>query len=159
MPRSVSTALLLASLLTGGCARLHTVQIGDIDNTLPPSQPVEVKKSETGLDVAEAAGIARAVGGRGVDRAANTAESVWKLITYGPKTGEVVFADDYADQVLLRLQEACPGGVLSDLMTIRESNKYPVVSGEIVRVRAYCTPAASPLPASPAPPLPPVTPR
>ncbi|RYE93459.1 MAG: hypothetical protein EOO75_04335, partial [Myxococcales bacterium] len=143
MPRPVSAALVLVLLLTGGCTRLHAVQIGDIDNTLPAAQPIEAKQSETGLDVAEAAGIARAVGGKGVDRAANGVESVWKLITFGPKTGNVVFADDYADQILLRLQQACPGGLLSDLMTIRESNKYPVVSGEIVRVRAYCTPLAA----------------
>ena len=145
---------LTATLPGAGCARLHTVQIGDIDDSLPREKPVEVKQSETGLDVGEAARLANFASGGRASGAASGVEKLWKALTYGPKTGNVVFADDYADQVLEKLQERCPGGRLTGFMTIRETNKYPVVSGEIVRVRAYC----SPLEATPPAPLPPATP-
>ena len=57
----------------------------------------------------------------------------------GPRTGEPVWSSDtYADKVYLGLYEKCPSGQITGLTSIREINKYPVVSGEIVKITGFC---------------------
>ncbi|MEL7399262.1 MAG: hypothetical protein AAFN68_01690, partial [Pseudomonadota bacterium] len=48
-------------LVSGGCARLDSVQIGSIDQSQGPMTPVSVRLSETGFDAAATAEIGRAV--------------------------------------------------------------------------------------------------
>lgn len=99
----------------------------------------EFKLSHTGWDVEQAATLVRLTSGSAsVRRGAQAVSTAWQLLTFGPKTGEVTFADDYADQTFAYLAAACAPGRLGGFVTIRETAKYPVVSGEIVRVVGYC---------------------
>ncbi len=136
----ISSAVFGAFLCS--CAQLHHVQISDIDNTKPNLKKVEVKASETGLDVGEAMQITKAIGrnSRKVQNNSSAISNIWDLITYGPRTGNVVFDDDYADELAGQLENSCPSKKVTGVMSIRESNKYPVISGEIVRLVGYCAP-------------------
>ena len=40
--------------------------------------------------------------------------------------------------MIAMLKAECPSGKLTGLMSVRESRKYPVISGEIVKVTGYC---------------------
>jgi hypothetical protein len=133
-------AWIVGLLIVSGCASLHHVQISDIDNTEKNQTRFDIKASETGLDVAQAASIAKAVSAnRAVRQASNAASTIWALITYGPRVGNVTFSYNYADDLVTSLASVCPAGKITSLMSIRESNKYPVVSGEIVRLVGYCS--------------------
>lgn len=100
---------LLLLTLSSACAVLHHVQVGEMDNRKGPGLPFDVKTNEFGLNVAEGAAIVKAVArDRGTKQAASTISQVWQAITYGPKTGNVTFSDDYADNMLDVLKEDCP---------------------------------------------------
>jgi hypothetical protein len=60
------------------------------------------------------------------------------MFQMGPRTGNLVFNDTYAEGILLNLYQACPSGRITGLMSIRETRKYPVISGEIIKVTGYC---------------------
>lgn len=135
----ISFAFTAGFALSSGCAHLHHVEIGEIDQSKGPVEEIEVKVSETGLDVEQAASIAKVISrNKAVHRTADTVSDVWKVITYGPKTGEVTFSDDYAEGLDHKLAQACPNGRITGVTSMRETNKYPVISGEIVRVTALC---------------------
>ena len=60
------------------------------------------------------------------------------LFQMGPKTGNPVFNPAYSDNLILKLRTLCPSGRITGLTSIRETNKYPVISGEIVKLTGYC---------------------
>ncbi len=132
--------VVLAGLALTGCASLHSVAITEQDFSTPAKrQPFDLKVSATGVDLGEAAGIARSLSkSQAVRRASNTVEDVWAAITYGPRTGQVTFTDAYADSLAEAVGRQCGGRPVSGLMVVRETNKYPVVSGEIVRIQGNC---------------------
>ena len=132
------TPVLMATI--SGCAQMHHVQVGEMDMTRGEGVPFDVKTSNLGLNVSEAATIVKEVAGRqsGVGKGAQTVDDVWKAITYGPRTGEVTFDASYADSMLQTVAATCPLSQISGITTIRETNKYPVISGEIVRVTGFC---------------------
>lgn len=122
-----------------GCASLHSYQMGDIDGTGGELIGYDIKQTELGWDIEEASQIAKSISkAPGVQKTANTVSDVWAAITFGPKTGEVTFSDQYADETTKRLKTSCASGKITGLVSIRETNKYPVVSGEIARIAAYC---------------------
>ena len=131
------TALLVLAL-TAGCARLDHVQIGSIDQSQGELVPVSVRLSETGFDATAAAEIGR-VASRG-----RTAENfkqlrdIRALINMGPRTGNPVFDDAYAQRLQEYLLVECPSGRLTGIRAIREAKTAGPVSGEIVGVDAYC---------------------
>ncbi|MCD8522430.1 MAG: hypothetical protein LRY66_05355 [Saccharospirillaceae bacterium] len=131
------TALLVLAL-TAGCARLDHVQIGSIDQSQGELVPVSVRLSETGFDATAAAEIGR-IASRG-----RTAENfkqlrdILALINMGPRTGNPVFDDTYAQRLQEYLLVECPGGRLTGIRAIREAKSAGPVSGEIVGVDAYC---------------------
>ena len=132
-------AVLALGLATSGCAVLQHVEISEIDQSAGAGSKFEVKASETGVNLQEGAGIAKAVSSSShTDKAADTVNTVWQLITFGPKTGNVVLSDTYADDTYARMNGLCAPARLAGVITIRETNKYPVISGEIVRVIGYC---------------------
>jgi hypothetical protein len=135
MQRLVLTPLLLFV----SCASLHSYQVGEIDSSRGNLVPVELKQNSLGVNVSDATGIAKALTtNRDVRKGADTVNDVWKFLTFGPKTGEVTFTDSYADEGLAGLLALCPTKRLTGINVIRETNKYPVISGEIVRLRAFC---------------------
>lgn len=118
---------------------MHQYSIGDMPGSNTQVERFEVKVSETGVDVREATNLARAMStSKSFDRAARTAGNIWDSITFGPTTGGKVFSDTYPDVLAQQVKNACPNGTIVGLTSIRESNKYPVISGEIVRIIGYC---------------------
>lgn len=135
--RLIMSFLFLSML---GCASLHHVQIGSIDNRSGKNlKPIEVLVSGTGVNMDDVKQVANQVlgskrGGKQAGQAADTFDS----FQMGPKTGEIVYNEKYADNVTQMLREKCPNGRITGVTSIRETMKYPVISGEIVKFRAYC---------------------
>lgn len=129
--------LLIASILLSSCAIRHHVQVGDIVRSGKGKLvPFDIKLSETGVNVKQAGDLLSAAT-KDNDRAKKLAEII-ALFQMGPKTGNPVFNEKYADAVPKAILGKCPSGKVTGLLMIRESAKYPVVSGEIVRVTGYC---------------------
>src|SRR5262245_35630117 len=128
-------------VLAGGCAQLHHIEISDMDNGSDKSK-FDIKASETGLNLGEAGAIAKAVSAKNtaMHKAGGTVSTIWALMTYGPRSGNVTFSDSYGDPLASSLNSVCPSGRIGSLISIRESNHYPVVSGEIARFVGYCIP-------------------
>ncbi len=137
--KKISVCFLLSHLL--GCASLHHVQVGTIDNrNSQKMRPVEVMVSGTGVNIDDVKQLSNQIlgskrGGKQAGQAADTFDS----FQMGPKTGEIVYDEHYADNVAQLLKEKCLQGKLTGITSIRETMKYPVISGEIIKFRAYCT--------------------
>lgn len=130
---------LLFLIFLSGCAQLHHVQIGDVDNTAGfVKKPFDVKISETGINIQEAKGIAKAVLDKKGGEAAEKIAGIVGLFQMGPRTGNPVYVKDYANGLVQVLYEKCPSGRITGVTSIRETRKYPVVSGEIVKITGYC---------------------
>lgn len=130
----------LLFLILSNCAVIHHTQIGEVDSRIvQKGEPFEILLSEYGVNFEEARDILKMT-----TRDARTAEHIEQvqliisLFQMGPTTGNKVFSDDYADGMFLLIKETCPTGLYTGLTLVREMNKYPVVSGEIVKVRGYC---------------------
>ena len=120
-----------------GCAILHHVQVGSIDNRTDKVVliPFEVKMSETGVSTEEAGRIAHAAGGNGD---AGKALAFLQMFQIGPRTGNPVYDENYAKKLVYEIHQKCPSGRITGLVSIREMRKYPVISGEIVKVTGFC---------------------
>ena len=128
---------IVAIVLCTSCVYLHHAQIGEIDNRLKGNF-FDIKVSEMGINLDEAARIVSAVGGKREGQIAGQAAFWIGLFQMGPRTGNTVFNDTYAENLLRSLHERCPSGKITGLNSIRETNKYPVISGEIIRITGYC---------------------
>jgi len=135
--RKITLAAL--ALLLSACAQLHHVQIGEIEShPAYVAKPFDIKISETGVNVGEAKEIAKAfLDEKGQERAEAIA-GIIGLFQMGPRTGNPVYVKGYAKNLIQLIYEKCPSGRVTGLMSIRETRKYPVVSGEIVKVTGYC---------------------
>lgn len=119
-----------------GCAELHNVSYGEIE--AGRGRPFEIMVSETGVNVGEAASMARSLNGTSGGRQGSSAEDIISLFQTGPKTGNPVFNDTYADRLHEDLTRACPTMRIHHLIVTRETQKYPVISGEIVKIKGEC---------------------
>jgi hypothetical protein len=128
----------LAVWPVGGCASLHSYQVDDIDSSRGTLTPFEVQVDETGLNLHEAMAVAKSVVDRESEKRLNAAEDVISLFQVGPSTGNPTFNDTWADGLAQAVRESCPSGQVTGVTTMRETNHYPVVSGEIVTVKGYC---------------------
>ncbi len=129
------------SLLVTGCAQLHHVQLSDISNRTnsSPSKQIDIKLSETGVNLQEIADIAKAFSRS--DKSSQQIQEVQNIIALfqmGPVTGNPVYVENYWRGVPQMLEAECPSGRITGVTSIRETRKYPVVSGEIVRIKATC---------------------
>ncbi len=131
--------LIGALLLLGACARLDHVQVGDIDQSQGQLKPISVKISENAIEMAAVAGIAAAVvKSPSANQHLKEIRNFLALINMGPRTGNPTFTDAYAENILNQLFEQCPSGKITGIRNIREAKTYGPVSGEIVRLDAYC---------------------
>jgi hypothetical protein len=119
----------------GGCATLHHAQLDEIDATSGHLEPFEIHVSNVGVDVKEAGEAASALSR---SRQPSKFASVMEAFTFGPKTGDITFDDAYADVLAEEIIQRCPSGRITGLVSLRESAKYYVVSGEYVTVRGFC---------------------
>ena len=129
--------LCFAVLSLASCAISHHVQVGDIDNSRQAVRNIDIKVSETGINLKETAAIVRALHGNKGSGTSSFIEFM-ELFQMGPRTGNPVYFDRYADNVLDLVLAQCPSGDVGDLISIRETTKYPVVSGEIVKITGKC---------------------
>ena len=128
----------LSFLSVTGCATLHHVQVGQVDGRdATVGIPFEVMVSETGISTEEIDGIAR-VASQGGNNAVSGIAAIVSLFQMGPRTGNPVYTERYAEKLIYQIYEKCPSGEISDLMSIRETRKYPVISGEIVKITGLC---------------------
>lgn len=123
-----------------GCAVLHHVQLSDIDNRSQFAMvPIEVKVSETGIDIGEAKAIAQGALKNSRDQqAAGDIASIIQSFQMGPRTGAPVYSDKYAEKLIYQLHTQCPSGKITGVQSIRETRAYPVIKGEIVKVTGFC---------------------
>lgn len=139
MPKKLKGLLGLSFLLIGGCSQLHHVHIGEIDQSQGTLTPFTIKVNEIGFDAAKAAEI-----GAEVAKSASTSEDlelvafILAISNFGPKTGNPVYNDAYAEQVLAEVIKVCPSRKITGLTSVREATNVGPVSGEVVRVNGYC---------------------
>lgn len=132
--------LILTLLVVSSCAQLHHVQIGEvISHPNYIQQPFDIKISETGINIQEAGKISKAVLNNQTGKDAEQLAGIIGLFQMGPRTGNPVYTSaDYAKNILAAIYEKCPSGKVTGLASIRESRKYPVISGEIVKITGFC---------------------
>ena len=126
---------LVLIMFLSSCAYVYQVQVGDIDDRESfESSPFEIKVSETGFNLEEAGEIAEALG-------SDSGKEVGDLLgmfQMGPRTGNPVYNERYAEDLLFLIKQKCPNGRVSGLTSVREQRRYPVISGEIVKVTGHC---------------------
>ncbi len=133
------TFLILLALQ--GCAFVHRHQIQNVDGDIlgPGARRFEFLLSEMGVELAEGAKWVSVLStNRNTGQAANSVAEAVALFQMGPRTGNPVYRLDFTDKLTQELSKICGGGRVSSLTFLRETNKYPVVSGEIVKVSGYC---------------------
>ncbi|MCJ8318342.1 MAG: hypothetical protein MJK12_01825 [Colwellia sp.] len=139
MPIKLKCILGLCSLLIGGCSQLHHIHIGDIDQSQGTLTPFTIEVNELGFDVARTAEI-----GAEVAKSASTSENlelvalILAISNFGPKTGNPVYNDAYADQLIYEIGKTCASQKITGLTSVREATKVGPVSGEVVRIKGYC---------------------
>jgi len=131
--------LLTPILLLSACARMDHIQIGDIDQSQGKLTPISVKVSENTVDVDTALAVTDAIvtNGSGSDEV-EALRTIWALMNMGPRTGNPVFNDTYAQDVLNQLHAQCRSGRITAIRSVREANDYAIASGEIIRIDADC---------------------
>lgn len=132
--------LIPCALLLSGCAIVHQYQMDSIDSDMVlKGKKFEIIVSETGVNLQEATSTAklftRDAKTQNQMQAVNNVVSMFQM---GPRTGNMVFNDKYADGLFKAIQIKCPSGKVSGVSSVRETAKYPIVSGEIVRITGYC---------------------
>ncbi|KGJ93969.1 hypothetical protein [Colwellia psychrerythraea] len=139
MPIKLKSIFGLSFFLIGGCSQLHHVHIGEIDQSQGTLTPFAIQVNELGFDAAKAAEI-----GSEVAKSASTSEDlelvafILAISNFGPTTGNPVYDDAYADQVLSEVIKACPSKKITGLTSVREATNVGPVSGEVVRIKGYC---------------------
>ncbi|MBX3021993.1 MAG: hypothetical protein KF799_09980 [Bdellovibrionales bacterium] len=129
----------LLGMIVAGCAQLHHVQMGDVyspDGYV--KQPFDIKVSETGVNLQEIGAASKALLNKQAGERMERAAALVGLFQMGPRTGNPVYVTGYTDGLVRAIYEKCPSGNVSGLMSVRETRKYPVVSGEIVKITGYC---------------------
>lgn len=126
----------LSVVLFSGCAVLHKTQISEIDNRTK-LVPFEIKVSETGVDMQDVVAIQRGLFKN--SKEVGDAAAIVGLFQMGPRTGAPVYVENYAVDLYKALHAQCPNGMVTGVTSIRETRKYPVISGEIIKIKGYCT--------------------
>ena len=129
--------LVICLTFSYSCAQLYHVQIGEID-TKAKGKDFTILVSEQGFNIDEAGNIAKALSSKSNSEEVEDLKNLIKLFQMGPKTGNPVFNENYAENILEKISEHCPSGKITNLVAIREAKKYPVISGEIVKVMGTC---------------------
>ncbi len=122
---------ILFPIILSSCAVLHHAQLGSIDNAMNSNEistPIDIKISETGVNGEEAALIAQQ----------NDIALLIALFQFGNRTGNPVYSEKYAEGLIQEIHRQCPHGKIVNLLSVRETRKYPVISGEIVKVIGEC---------------------
>lgn len=138
MIKLINDFFIKAVLITAfsSCAILHHVQVGSIDNRTDQETlvPFDIKLSEYGVSTEDIGRIAQAT----QSDALQSIAAVVSLFQFGPSTGNIVYNEKYAENLIQEIYAKCPTGHITGLISIREMRKYPVISGEIIKVTGFC---------------------
>jgi hypothetical protein len=140
MKKSNLFLLMTLSFALSGCAILHQFQMSSIDSeTVMSGKKFEIIVSETGVNLQEVTDTAKLfTQSQQTRKEMQQINEIISMFQMGPRTGNMVFNEKYADSIMRAIQLECPTGQISGMTSIRETAKYPVVSGEIVRITGYC---------------------
>ena len=118
---------------------MHSVQIGEIESSPDlESVPFEIKVSEFGIDLNDVKSTGRILMDKNSSDKANDALTAIQYFQMGPHTGAGVYSISYVDHLENKVREQCPSGRITGLMSIRETAEYPIVKGEIVKIKGFC---------------------
>lgn len=121
-----------------GCAVLHHVQLGEIDNRKSfVKVPFDIKVSEVGVNLKQA-GKTIDVLGRNKNKEAERAANFIEMFQMGPRTGMPVYSTKWAENIIYKIYEVCPSGQVTGLVSVREHRDYSVASGEVVKITGFC---------------------
>lgn len=141
-PRHRLVMALNLAWFTSSCAALHSVMLSDVEPRRKGADVIDIKVSENTVNFEELARVGKQLGKLDKFKEAGELGDLIALYTtlfqWGPKTGTPVFNPYYAQVVPELVQAKCPGGRVTDIISIREGREYPVVKGEIIRIRALC---------------------
>jgi hypothetical protein len=132
---------LVVIVLFTNCAFVHKHQVQNVDARIlkPQAEKFQFMMSETGVELAEGVKLASVFAKDSATRkAGDNIAGLIGLIQMGPRTGNPIYSLSFADGVTNKISKACQGGEITGLTFLRETNKYPVVSGEIIKVTGYC---------------------
>ncbi len=125
--------------ILSGCAVLHHAQVGDVDTRSGfRREHFDIKVSELGVNFENAARAGGQLFGGRTGEQLGKINQIASLFRSGRATGNPVFVEDYARKLNEAILEKCPSGWVTDVVAMRESADYHVVSGEIVRVVGTC---------------------
>lgn len=126
-------------LFLTGCSQMHHVQIGEIDQSQGSLTPFSIRVNELGFDAAKTAGIAAELAtNQSTSEDLEVVQLILAISNAGPKTGNPVYNEAYADQILSNVIKACPSKKMTGLTSVREAVDAGPLSGEIVRIDGYC---------------------
>lgn len=115
------------------------MQIGDIESSSDYSSvPFEIKVSEFGIDLNDAKAVSQVLMNKKDSQQANDALAFLQYFQMGPHTGAGVFSIAYVDHLEEKIRTKCPSGRITGVMSIRETAQYPVIKGEIVKIKGFC---------------------
>lgn len=130
--RSAMVAVLM------GCSEIHHAQIGDIDRRDGYiRERFDIKVSEDAIEIKNANLAARSLTPQG-PRETNDFTRLFTLVQMGPRTGSPTLSSSYGRDMYAIVRKACVRGWPTDLVIERESNSYPGISGEIIRILGDC---------------------
>lgn len=130
---------LISLVFLCGCAVLHHVQVGEIDNRKKYDlKPIEIKVSEMGVDLNDVRNISKGLMDKDSGKKTDEALQFLQYFQMGPHTGAGVYSIEYIKDIQAKLLSQCPNGFLTGILSIRETREYPVIKGEIVKIKAYC---------------------
>lgn len=135
--------ILFLAVSLSGCAALYHVQVGEVDSRSGPGTPFDIKVSETGVSTEDIKTIGKATNTQAGKNASELADIV-ALFQIGHRTGNPVYDAKYAENLIREIHKVCPSGRVTGLMSVRESRNYPVISGEIVKIKGICLKPRSP---------------
>lgn len=128
-------SLIVSLLSLSSCSHLYSVQLGDIEDREGSYENFEIKVSEVGINTEEAGQVIDTFSGRDEG---STINDIIELFQQGPRTGNPVYNEKYAENIHEVLLKKCPDGRVSNLTSVREARKYPVISGEIIKITGTC---------------------
>lgn len=121
------------------CAFVHKHQVQDINHKILKGKKFEFMLSEVGVEVAEGVRILGALSNnRNTNSSAQSVAGVIELFQMGPRTGRPIYNLNFTNKLTEKIITACGKQEVSGLTFLREMNKYPVVSGELIKVSGYC---------------------
>ena len=126
-------------LFFSGCTVLYSVQLGEVKGQAG-AEHFKILVSEIGVNLDEAANAAKMFASAAAAKEVDESKNIMGMFQMGPRTGDPVYNEEYADSLFELLKARCPSGKIFNLVSIRETAKYPVVSGEIVKITGDCYP-------------------